>query len=153
MSSNMGQPIQPIQILIIEDNLDDVELVREAFRSTQLNYHLTVINNGEDALSHLRREGNGSGVALPNIILLDLNLPGKDGRELLAEIKADRKLRRIPVIVLAASQSDQDIANAYEQQANGYIAKPFSLVEFLAMARAIENWFSVVKLPKVPSSS
>jgi CheY-like chemotaxis protein len=140
---------QPIEILLVEDNPGDVRLTREAFKDGKMHTHLTVVTNGEDALALLHRQGPYAEAPRPGLILLDLNLPRKSGREVLAEIKADEHLRRIPVVVLTSSQAEQDILESYDLNANCYISKPVDLDQFIKVVKSIEDfWLTVVKLPR-----
>ena len=140
---------RPVEILLVEDNPGDVRLTLEAFKEGKLRNRLHVARDGEEALAHLRREGAYTAASRPDLILLDLNLPKKDGREVLGEIKADPDLRRIPVVVLTTSKAEQDILKAYELHANCYITKPVDLDQFLRVVRAIEEfWLELVKLPQ-----
>ncbi len=137
-----------IQILLVEDNPGDVRLTEEALKEGKVLNSLNVVEDGIEALSFLRKEGNYADVETPDIILLDLNLPKMDGRELLAAIKSDENLRRIPVVVLTTSKADEDILNAYNLHANCYITKPVDMDQFIEVVKCIENfWFTVVKLP------
>ena len=137
-----------VEILLVEDNLGDVRLTREAFKEGHISHRLHVAEDGIKALAYLRREGVYANAIRPDIILLDLNLPKKDGREVLAEIKTDERFKRIPVVVLTTSQADQDILKVYSLHANCYIAKPVDLNNFIAVVRSIEKfWLSVVRLP------
>jgi two-component system, chemotaxis family, response regulator Rcp1 len=139
---------RPIEILLVEDNPGDVRLTREALREGRVSNRLSVAADGVEALAFLRREGVFAGAVRPDVILLDLNLPRKDGREVLTEIKKDPALKSIPVVILSSSQAEQDIAGAYGLHANCYVAKPMELDSFIAVVRSIENfWFTVVKLP------
>jgi two-component system, chemotaxis family, response regulator Rcp1 len=138
----------PIEILLVEDNPGDVELTREALHDGKIHMNLSVVNDGVEALAFLRREGTYAGSPRPDLILLDLNLPKKDGRAVLAEIKEDRVLRNIPVVILTSSQAEQDIVRAYDLHANCYVTKPVDLDQFITIVRSIEQfWFTVVKLP------
>lgn len=138
-----------IRILLIEDNPADVELVKENMRTSKIFSELYIANDGVDALAFLRREGDFAGSPRPDIIILDLNMPRKDGRELLGDIKADKALRSIPVVVLTSSSEDQDVAQSYDLQANAYITKPLDLDGFAQIVRSIEAfWFTVVSLPQ-----
>jgi len=140
---------RPAHILLVEDNPGDVRLMREAFAELEVRTHLHVASNGESALAFIRRQGDYRHAPWPDLILLDLSLPGRDGRAVLAEIKSDPQLRRIPVVVLTSSQEQDDIARAYDLNVNSYIAKPRDLEEFIYVARGIEAfWLRVVKLPK-----
>jgi CheY-like chemotaxis protein len=137
-----------IQVLLVEDNPGDVRLTKEALKEGKLLNQLTVVGDGVEALSFLRKEGIYADALQPELILLDLNLPKKDGREVLAEIKADPNLRRIPVVVLTTSSSEEDILKIYDLHANCYITKPVDLEQFMGVVKSIEDfWVSVVKLP------
>ena len=138
----------PLEILLVEDNPGDVRLTEIALKEGKLINNLHVARDGVEAMEFLNRKGQFAEAPVPDIILLDLNLPRKDGREVLEEIKGDRLLRRIPVVVLTTSESDQDILNAYDLHANSYIAKPVDLDRFIKVIKSIEGfWLSVVKLP------
>ena len=137
-----------IQVLLVEDNPGDVRLTKEALKEGKLLNQLTVVGDGVEALSFLRKEWVYADAPQPELILLDLNLPKKDGREVLAEIKADPNLRRIPVVVLTTSSSEEDILKIYDLHANCYITKPVDLEQFMGVVKSIEDfWVSVVKLP------
>lgn len=139
----------PIDILLVEDNAADAELTREALADSKLLSRLHLVRDGVEALAFLRREGEYADVPRPDLVLLDLNLPRKDGRAVLTEIKADPNLRLIPVVVLTSSQAEQDVASAYELNANCYVTKPVDLEQFLTIVRSIEQfWLTVVKLPR-----
>jgi CheY-like chemotaxis protein len=139
---------RPIEVLLVEDNPGDVRLTREALKEGKVNNNLHVAPDGVEALAFLRREGPHAGAVQPDLILLDLNLPRKGGREVLEEIKSDPALRHIPVVILTSSQAEQDIARAYDLHANCYISKPVDLDQFINVVRSIEDfWFTVVKLP------
>jgi chemotaxis family two-component system response regulator Rcp1 len=139
---------RPIEILLVEDSPGDARLTLEAFKEGKLLNHFTVMNDGVEALAYLRREGQYAKAVQPELILLDLNLPKKDGREVLAEIKADERLLKIPVVVLTTSAAEEDIARAYSHHANCYITKPADLDQFLRVVHAIESfWLTLVKLP------
>ena len=139
----------PIEILLVEDNPGDVRLTQEAFKDGKLSNRLHVVGDGVEAIAYLRRTGQYASAPRPDIILLDLNLPKKDGREVLATIKNDEELRRTPVVVLTTSKSEQDILKVYDLHANCYITKPIDLDEFMAVVRTIEDfWLSIVKLPR-----
>jgi len=145
MSTALGRTVE---ILLVEDNPGDVGLTRETLSDSKLINHMSVAENGVEAMAFLRREGKYAGATRPDLILLDLNLPKKDGREVLAEIKADEQLRRIPVVVLTTSSAEQDILRTYDLHANCYITKPVNLDQFVAVVKAIEEfWFSIVMLP------
>jgi CheY-like chemotaxis protein len=135
---------RPVEILLVEDNPGDVRLTIEALRDSTLAHRLSVARDGVEALAFLRREGG----VRPDLILLDLNLPRKDGREVLSEIKADAALRTIPVVVLTTSRAEQDVLHSYELQANCYITKPVDLMQFMTVVRSIEDfWLTIVTLP------
>ncbi len=137
-----------IEILLVEDNPGDARLTLEAFKEGKVSNNLTVMGDGVEALAYLRRQGRYANSAQPDLILLDLNLPKKDGREVLAEIKADEHLMKIPVIVLTTSAAEEDIARAYTRHANCYITKPVDLDQFLRVVQSIESfWLTLVKLP------
>ncbi|HLL02559.1 MAG TPA: response regulator [Myxococcaceae bacterium] len=139
---------RPIEILLVEDNPGDVRLTIEALKEGKVRNNLSVAKDGVEALSFLRRQGTFSGASRPDLILLDLNLPRKDGREVLAEIKDDPVLRRIPVVVLTTSKAEEDILRTYDLHANCYITKPVDLDQFIAVVRSIDDfWLSVVRLP------
>ncbi|TVR22126.1 MAG: response regulator [Anaerolineaceae bacterium] len=144
---------EPIEILLIEDNPGDIRLTQEALKDSKLHNNLSVVRDGVQAMDFLRRRGNYGGVPRPDIILLDLNLPRKDGREVLKEIKEDDELRMIPVVVMTTSEDEEDILNSYQLHANCYITKPVDLHRFITIVKNIENfWFQIVKLPSQPSS-
>ena len=146
--------LRPIEILLVEDNPGDARLTVEAFREAQVPNHLTVVPNGVDALAYLRQQGAYAGVLLPDLILLDLNLPKMDGREVLAEIKTDPHLMSTPVIILTTSASQDDITRAYASHANCYVTKPVDLDQFLRVVQCVESfWLSLVKLPHVNGPS
>ena len=137
-----------IEILLVEDSLGDVRLTQEALKEGRFANRLHVVSDGEAALAFLRREGPYREAVRPDLILLDLNLPKTDGREVLAAIKADETLRRIPVVILTTSKAEQDILRAYDLHANCYITKPVDLEQFLLVINAIEEfWLQIVKLP------
>ena len=140
----------PIEILLVEDNPGDARLTREALRDAKVRNRLHVAADGVDALAFLRREGKHAAVPKPDLILLDLNLPKKDGREVLDEIKRDDRLRHIPVVILTTSQAERDIAESYRLRANAYVTKPVDLEQFLKVVRSIEHfWLEIVKLSRV----
>lgn len=146
---SVSELVKPIEILLIEDNPGDVRLTKEALKETKVINKLTVMKNGLEAMAFLRREGPYAEAARPHLILLDLNLPMKDGREVLAEIKADEVLRRIPVVVLTTSRDEQDILKSYNLYANCYITKPVDLDQFITVVKSIEDfWLGIVVLPK-----
>lgn len=138
----------PVEILLVEDSPADVRLTIEALRDAKVRNNLHVAADGEEALAFLRREGPHADAVRPDLILLDLNLPKKDGREVLEEVKADPQLRRIPVVVLTTSEAEQDILRSYDLHANCYITKPVDLDQFITVVRSIEDfWLTIVKLP------
>lgn len=142
-------PQQPIEILLVEDNPGDVQLTKIAMRDSVIPNRLSVVEDGVQAMEYLRQEGEFEDAPRPDIILLDLNLPMKDGREVLSEVKHDKDLRRIPVIVLTTSSDERDIHNSYDLYANCFISKPLDIDSFMKMARKIENfWFSIATLPR-----
>lgn len=139
---------EPIDILLVEDNPGDVRLTREALKDTSHPSRVHVVMDGEEAMVFLRRNGHHRDAPVPDLILLDLNLPRKDGREVLEEIKDDDALRKIPVVVLTTSEAEQDILKVYELHANCFITKPVDLDRFMQVVKTIEEfWFGVVKLP------
>jgi CheY-like chemotaxis protein len=136
-----------INVLLVEDDPGDVLMTREAFEE-YLNNRLDVVSDGSEALAYLRREGEYTDAPRPDLILLDLNLPRRDGREVLAEVKADENLRTIPVIVLTTSQADEDVLRSYQLHANAYVTKPVDFDGFIEAIRQIDHFFvSVVQLP------
>lgn len=140
--------VKPIEILLVEDNPGDVRLTIEALKEAKVINHLTVLKDGVEALAFLRRQGPHAGAPRPHLIVLDLNLPRKDGREVLAEIKSDDSLKRIPVVVLTTSQDEQDVLKSYNLHANCYITKPVDLDQFIKVVRSIEDfWLGIVVLP------
>ncbi|MEH1825622.1 response regulator [Nostoc sp.] len=140
--------IMPIEVLLVEDNPGDVQLTRIALEDSKISIHLNVVEDGVEAMAFLRKQEKYAKVIHPDIILLDLNLPRKDGREVLAEIKGDENLKRIPVVVLTTSQAEEDILKAYNLSANCYITKPVDFDQFVKIVQSIENfWFAIVKLP------
>jgi CheY-like chemotaxis protein len=139
---------EPIEILLVEDNPDDADLTVDALREGRVRNRITVVDDGVKAMAYLRREGKYGGAPRPDLILLDLNLPRKNGREVLAEIKQDADLRRIPVVVMTSSDDEKDILAAYNLHVNCYVTKPVDLGQFLRVVKSIEHfWLSVVKLP------
>ncbi|MBN3882972.1 MAG: response regulator [Nostoc sp.] len=140
--------IMPIEVLLVEDNPGDAQLTRIALEDSKISIHLNVVEDGVEAMAFLRKQEKYAKAAHPDIILLDLNLPRKDGREVLAEIKGDENLKRIPVVVLTTSQAEEDILKAYNLCANCYITKPVDFDQFVKIVQSIENfWFAIVKLP------
>lgn len=145
----MNRNGRPVEVLLVEDNPGDVRLTLEAFREGKVLNKLNVVEDGEEAMAYLRQQGAYAGAAPPGLILLDLNLPRKDGREVLREIKADEGLRRIPVVVLTTSQAEEDILRSYDLNANCYITKPVDLEKFIGVVRYIQEfWLAVVQLPQ-----
>lgn len=141
-------PSRPIEVLLVEDNPGDVRLTREALREGKVRNNLYVAEDGIEALAFLRREGAHTEAVRPDLILLDLNLPRMDGREVLEVIKGDPSLRNIPVVVLTSSEAEQDIVRAYDLHANCYVTKPVDLDQFITVVKSIESfWFTIVKLP------
>ena len=139
---------KPIQILLVEDNPADIDLTREGFEVGKLKNDLHVVTDGIEALGFLRKEGEHASAPRPDLILLDLNLPKKDGREVLAEIKQDPELQTIPVVVLTSSDAEEDVLKSYQLHANSYIRKPVNLERFMNIVSTVEDfWFTVVKLP------
>lgn len=140
--------VHAVDILLVEDSAADVRLTREALRNTKLINRLTVANDGVQALAMLRREGEYADLPRPHLILLDLNLPRKNGRAVLEEIKEDPELKRIPVVVVTSSTAEEDVVRSYELHANCYITKPLELANFVEVVKAIEDfWVGIVKLP------
>ena len=139
----------PIEILLVEDNPGDVRLTQEVLNDGKVRNNMSVVKDGVDAISFLYQTGEYAGAPRPDVILLDLNLPKKDGREVLAEIKADSDLKHIPVVVLTTSSAEQDIFGSYDLHANCYITKPVDLDQFIRVIRSIEDfWLTIVKLPR-----
>ena len=139
---------RPIEILFVEDDPGDVDLTLEVLNQSKIKINFHVVNDGVKAIEYLRKEGEYTNAPRPNLILLDLNLPRKDGRDVLAEIKADGDLRRIPVVVLTTSRSEADILKSYDHNANCYITKPVDLNQFIKVVKYIEDfWLTIVKLP------
>ena len=142
---------QTIQVLLVEDSPGDIRLTQEALKDAKIHINLQVVRDGEQAMSFLMREGEYANAPRPDLILLDLNLPKKDGREVLKEIKESETLKIIPVVILTTSASEADILRSYSLHANCYITKPVTLDGFLTVVRSIEDfWMSVVKLPSKP---
>lgn len=138
----------PIEVLLVEDNPGDAQLTRIALEDSKISVNLNVVEDGVEAMAFLRKQENYASAPHPDIVLLDLNLPRKDGREVLAEIKADHNLKRIPVVVLTTSQSEEDVLKAYNLSANCFITKPVDFDQFVKIVQSIENfWFAIVKLP------
>jgi chemotaxis family two-component system response regulator Rcp1 len=140
--------VRPIEILLVEDNVGDVRLTQEALKDAKVANTMHVVEDGVAALDFLYRRGAYAEVPRPDLILLDLNLPKKNGREVLEQVKQDEHLRSIPVVILTTSQAEEDIANAYSLHANCYITKPVEFAQFIRVVRAIEEfWFTIVTLP------
>jgi CheY-like chemotaxis protein len=145
--------VHPIEILLVEDSPGDARLAREALQDAKVRNHLHWVDNGEEAMSFLRKEGKHARVPRPDLIQLDLNLPRKDGREVLAEIKEDADLKRIPVVILTVSKDEEDVMKTYNVHANCFITKPLDLNQFIKVVKSIEDfWLTVVKLPPGESS-
>ena len=139
---------RPIEILLVEDNPGDVRLTKEALKEGKVMNVLNTVEDGEEALAYLRRQGPYAQATRPDLVLLDLNLPKKSGREVLAEIKEDPDLKRIPVVILTVSEAEQDIIKSYNLHANCYITKPVNLEQFIEVVKSIEDfWLTVVLLP------
>jgi len=140
---------KPIEILLVEDNPGDVRLMMEALKDSKVHNNLSVAGNGEAALDFLHRKGMYAAAPVPDMIMLDLNLPKKDGREVLEEIKEDPDLKHIPVVVITTSGAEEDIIKSYKLHANCYITKPVNFEQFIKVVHSIEEfWLTVVKLPK-----
>jgi CheY-like chemotaxis protein len=144
----MNETLNVISVLLVEDDPGDVVLIREAFDHNKVYNALHVVSDGVQALEFLRGEGEYAGARRPDLVLLDLNLPRKDGREVLAEVKADPDLRTIPIVVLTTSEAEEDIVRSYDLHANAYVTKPVDFERFIEVVRQIDDFFvSVVKLP------
>lgn len=140
---------KPIEILLVEDNPGDARLAVEALRESKLQNNLSHVRDGVEAMDYLRRKNQYSQVPPPDLVLLDLNLPRKDGREVLAEVKEDPELRRIPVVVMTTSEAEKDLLQSYDLHANAYVVKPIDLDRFIDIVHAIESfWLTIVKLPR-----
>lgn len=138
---------RPIEILLVEDNPGDVRLTQEVLKDGKVNNHLSIVDDGEKAISFLKKQPPYTQAPHPDLILLDLNLPRKDGREVLEIIKANEQWRRIPVVILTTSRAEEDIIKAYDLHANCYIAKPIDLDQFIKVVKSIEEfWLTIVKL-------
>ncbi|MBI2083178.1 MAG: response regulator [Deltaproteobacteria bacterium] len=139
---------KPIEILLVEDNPGDIRLIQEAFREEKIINKMQIVNDGEEAVDYIFGRGSHVGRVLPDLVILDLNLPKKDGREVLREVKNDEKMKMIPVIILTSSRAEEDIVKSYMSHANCYIAKPTDFEKFTDVVKRIENfWFTVVSLP------
>jgi chemotaxis family two-component system response regulator Rcp1 len=140
--------LRPIRLLLVEDSPADARLTRESLKDCKVMVDMQHVKDGVDAMQYLRREGKFADARRPDLVILDLNMPRKDGRETLEEIKADPDLRRIPVVILTISESEEDILRTYNLHANAFITKPIDLEQFSKVVREIENfWFTIVKLP------
>jgi CheY-like chemotaxis protein len=144
----MEEKMKPVEMLLVEDNPGDARLAIEALKDAKVHNNLSWVQDGVEAMAFLRREGEYSDAPRPDVILLDLNLPKKDGREVLADVKADDDLRRIPVVILTVSGAEEDIVKTYNLHANCYIRKPIDLDQFIEVVKAIKDfWLSIVILP------
>ncbi len=138
-----------VEILLVEDNPGDVRLTKEAMKEGKIRNNLSVASDGVEAMAFLRQEGKYADAPRPDVVLLDLNLPKKDGRSVLKEIKEDPNLRRIPVVILTSSKADEDVLNSYDLHANCYVTKPGDLEQFIEVVKSVEGfWLQIVKLPK-----
>jgi chemotaxis family two-component system response regulator Rcp1 len=150
MIKSNGAEAEAIEVLLVEDSPGDVRLTREAFKDAKVHISLHLASDGTEAMAFLKQEGKYANVPRPDLILLDLNLPKKDGREVLTEIKESPSLKSIPVVILTTSASEADILRSYQLHANCYITKPVGLDGFLKVVQSIDNfWLSVVKLPRI----
>jgi len=146
MSTAVGRPAE---VLLVEDSPGDVRLTREALKEGKVRNNLSVVSDGVEAMEFLRREGKYKDAPRPDIVLLDLNMPRKDGREVLAEMKSDELLKRIPVVVLTTSEAEQDILRTYDLHANCYLTKPVDLEQFISIVKSVEDfWLTIVQLPR-----
>lgn len=146
----MATATAPIEVLLVEDSPADVRLTREALKEAKVRNNVHVAVDGVDAMDFLHRRGRHANAPIPDLILLDLNLPKKDGREVLEDIKSHDRLKRIPVVILTTSQSEQDILESYQLNANAYVTKPVDLEQFLDVVKSIEGfWLEVVKLTRL----
>lgn len=146
MNAELGT--RPVQILLVEDSQEDVFLAQEALSDAKVASELHVVHDGEAAMAFVRQEGEYADAPRPHLVLLDLNLPRKDGREVLSEIKADPDLRQLPVVVLTTSSSDRDVLRAYDAHVNAYVRKPVNFEQLVQIVQAIDKfWFGVVTLP------
>lgn len=145
---NYESAAQPINILLVEDSDADVRLTQEVLTESKVHNNLLIANNGQEAMACLRKQGRYGTTARPDLILLDLNMPVMDGREVLAEIKQDLNLKRIPVVILTTSKAEEDVLKSYNLHANCYITKPVDLEQFITVVKYIEDfWLAIVKLP------
>ena len=149
MSKKLSQPIvKLVDILLVEDNPGDSRLAQELLKDAKVRNNVSLVQDGTEAMAFLRKEGKYADAPRPDVILLDLNLPKKDGREVLAEIKTDEDLKRIPVVIMTVSEDEEDILKTYNLHANCYITKPIDLDQFIKMVKTIEDfWLTIVKLP------
>jgi CheY-like chemotaxis protein len=146
MTDDFGS--QPIEVLLVEDDPGDVLMTQEAFKDYKIANNLSVVTNGEDAIAFLRKQGRFADAPSPHLVLLDLNLPRRNGREVLRDVKGDPELRRIPVVVLTTSDAEADVLASYDLHANAYVRKPVDFEQFVAAVRAIDDFFiTVVRLP------
>ena len=146
--ANPDRIVKPVEILMVEDNPGDIRLTMEAIRESKLHNNLHVVKDGIEALAYLRQEGDYADLPRPDLILLDLNLPKKDGREVLREIKMDKEIGRIPVVILTTSQAEEDVLKTYDLHANCFITKPVDLEQFIKVVQSIEFfWLTIVRLP------
>jgi chemotaxis family two-component system response regulator Rcp1 len=146
MNANLGRAAE---VLLVEDSPGDVRLTREALKEGKVRNNLSVVNDGVEAMEFLRRQGKYADAPRPDIVLLDLNMPRKDGREVLAEMKSDDDLKRIPVVILTTSEAEQDILKTYELHANCYLTKPVDLEQFISIVKSVEDfWLTIVQLPR-----
>ncbi len=137
-----------VDILLIEDNPGDARLAQEALKEAKVDNEISVVEDGVEAMAYLRRQGKYAGAPRPDLILLDLNLPRKSGREVLAEVKGDEDLKRIPVVVMTVSRDEEDVLKAYNLHANCYITKPIDFAQFVRITKSLEEfWFTIVRLP------
>ena len=139
---------EPVEILLVEDNVRDARLAVETLKDSKIHNNLYHVKDGVEAMDFLRQRGEYAGMPVPDLILLDLNLPRKDGREVLEEIKDDDELKLVPVVVLTTSEAERDLVRSYDLHANAYVVKPLDLDRFIEVVQAIEDfWFAIVKLP------
>jgi two-component system, chemotaxis family, response regulator Rcp1 len=148
MSNGNGNFVSPIEILLVEDSPADVRLTKEALKEEKMHINLSVVGDGVEAMQFLRKEGKFAKAARPDLILLDLNLPKKDGREVLKEMKSDDNLKSIPTVILTTSKAEEDVLRTYDLHANCYITKPLDLNQFSHVVKSIKDfWLTIVKLP------
>jgi CheY-like chemotaxis protein len=147
--TDMMDQVKPVEVLLVEDDPGDVLMTREAFEEFKVRNNLNVVSDGEEAMAYLRREGEYADVARPDLVLLDLNLPRMDGRQVLAAIKGDEELASIPVVVLTTSEAEEDVLRSYRLHANAYVTKPVDFDRFIDIVRRIDDFFvTVVRLPR-----